>query len=298
MPRRTKLATGLIDLNLAYQALHSANDGITIVDMQQKDEPLIFVNRAFLRMTGYKKKEVLGKNCRFLQGNLAQQPEVLKIRNALNSHKKCRVVLKNVKKDGSLFLNELSLAPIIEADKTVSYYIGIQKDVTHEFLQKQQIAYLADHDELTGLDNYRGFFAKINDLLVRGKKQNLYLAIGIADINSFKQINDQYGHVKGNKILKLIGLHCAIEFRDYDIIARFGGDEFCFACLTQHTLSSFFYEKINTIINKVNHDLENPLEVSMSAGIHIEKITTKTRIDKLIHLADCNMYKNKHSINN
>lgn len=293
MGHKIKLPADLLDGSLADKALNAANDGITIADMKQKDYPLIFVNRAFEEMTGYNKEEVIGKNCRFLQGNLAQQPELSIIRKAIKNRKNCRVVIKNIKKDGTLFWNELSLAPIMDPDQTLAYYVGVQKDLTNEMMHKQQIAYLAEHDVLTGLDNYRGFFSKFNDLLIRGKKEKGYLAIGIADIDSFKVINDQYGHVKGNEILKLIGSKCIEEFRDYDIAARFGGDEFCFALLTKLEQPYFFYKKIENIVNYVNESLANSPKISISSGISIEKISNKTRVDNLIHMADCVMYQNK-----
>ncbi|MCW8387611.1 PAS domain-containing protein [Fluoribacter dumoffii] len=118
--------------NFALQALNSANDGITIVDMKHKSQPLVFINSSFEQLTGYRAEEVIGTNCRFLQGSLPPQPETLLIRKALGEQKNCRIILKNKRKNGSLFWNELSLAPIKEENKTLSFYIGIQKDVTKE----------------------------------------------------------------------------------------------------------------------------------------------------------------------
>lgn len=283
----------LIDLNLAYHALDSANDGITIVDMKQPTQPLIYINTAFEKITGYSREEVLGKNCRFLQGNMTDQANIKTVHNAIQNRKNCRVILKNFKKNGTLFWNELSLAPLFNAEGELTHYVGVQKDVTVEMMQKEEIAYLSEHDVLTGLDNYRGFFTKINRLIQEGRKNGQSLMIGIADIDHFKLINDRHGHIKGNEVLRLIGSQFTIEFRPEDIVARFGGDEFCFAILTDGTNSEFFYNKINTVVARINSMLTPSLHIAMSAGIAIEVLSEKTRIENLIHQADLVMYDNK-----
>lgn len=89
--------------NFAFKALNSANDGITIVDMQQNDHPIVFINSSFEHLTGYPAHEIIGKNCRFLQGSLPPQPETALIRKALSEQKNCKVILKNMRKDGTLF---------------------------------------------------------------------------------------------------------------------------------------------------------------------------------------------------
>ncbi|RUR04725.1 PAS domain-containing protein [Legionella sp. km772] len=136
--------------DFAYEALHSANDGITIVDMKQKHQPLVFINPSFEQLTGYSAHEIIGKNCRFLQGSLPPQPETHLIRQALNEQKNCRVILRNMKRDGSLFWNELSLAPIKE-NNHLSYYIGIQKDVTEEIIQNQTIIQVLEQNKIAAM---------------------------------------------------------------------------------------------------------------------------------------------------
>lgn len=282
-----------IDVSLAKQAINSANDGITIVDMMRPDQPLIFVNQSFERMTGYKRSEVIGKNCRFLQGKSNNQPQLSIIRQAMKSHKSCRVILRNYKKDGTLFWNELSLAPISNNGE-LAYYVGVQKDVTTEMVQKERIIYLSEHDDLTGLYNYRGFFNKINELVDKLKTTNAMIGIGMADIDYFKELNDHYGHLKANNILKILASEFIQEFSSDDIISRFGGDEFCFAMVVKDDNPDYFYEKIARIVASTNSVLANTFQISISSGIAIDKVTEETRIERLIHQADTIMYENKH----
>ena len=288
----------LLDLHLAKMALDSANDGITISDMTLPDQPLIFINRAFENMTGYTNAEARGRNCRFLQAGLREYPQLEIIHQAIQHKKNCRVILKNFRKDGTPFWNELSLAPICDADNKLHYYVGIQKDITHAIMQKEQIVYLSEHDDLTGLYNYRGFFKRINGLIIHAAKENCLVGIGIADIDFFKQINDHYGHIKGNNILSLIGSQLLREFNSHDLIGRFGGDEFCFGLICKKNETEFFYKKILNVQNAVNEILSNNLHIGMSAGIVLENANENTQIDRLISRADTVMYNNKQFLHN
>ena len=116
---------------LAELAMDSLQEGISIADFRQPDAPLIYVNSGFSRMTGYSKAETVGHNCRFLQGNGTDSSAVDKLRAAIRSGSPVEVELMNYRKDGTAFLNHLSLTPIIDpADGTVTHYVGIQSDVT------------------------------------------------------------------------------------------------------------------------------------------------------------------------
>jgi PAS domain S-box-containing protein len=113
-------------------ALDSASCGITVADATQADMPLIYVNRTFELMTGYPVAEVLGRNCRFLQGPERDQPGLEEIRRALAERREVEVVLRNYRKDGALFWNEVRLAPVFDDRGRLTHYVGIQTDVTAE----------------------------------------------------------------------------------------------------------------------------------------------------------------------
>jgi diguanylate cyclase (GGDEF)-like protein/PAS domain S-box-containing protein len=282
-----------LDDDIIKIALEAANDGITITDMRDPDQPLIFINKAFEDMTGYTKAEVIGKNCRFLQGKFRDQDGIAIVAQAIKNKKKCRVLLKNVKKDGTFFWNELSLSPIMDSAGQLTHYIGIQKDMTSEVAQKAKIKYLSEHDDLTNLYNYRGFFNRLKFLLAKAIAEGKMIAIGIADIDFFKKVNDTYGHIAGNNILKVLGAEINSEFNQDSVVARFGGDEFCFAMIVKDDDSEFFYDKIDRVVTATNSSLSSTLQVSMSAGIAIESASEQTKIDNLIQLADTVMYNHK-----
>ncbi|MFO8004170.1 PAS domain-containing protein [Thioalkalivibrio sp.] len=122
--------TRSIDAELLALAVDASNDGIVIAEQEGQDNILIYVNRAFEELTGYTAEEILYRDCRFLQGNDTDQDAVREIRSALDEGKPCRVVLRNYRKDGSLFWNELSITPVYNDDDQLTYYIGIQKDIS------------------------------------------------------------------------------------------------------------------------------------------------------------------------
>lgn len=120
------------ELLVLKKAIESSSSGITIADATKKDFPLIYVNPGFEKITGYKEKDILGKNCRFLQGKDTNQPGLDIVRKALKEKKDCVVEIKNYKKNGNLFWNELRLSPVKNSKGEVTHYVGIQTDITHK----------------------------------------------------------------------------------------------------------------------------------------------------------------------
>tara|TARA_B100000749_G_C18399439_1_gene454033 strand:+ start:302 stop:778 length:477 start_codon:yes stop_codon:yes gene_type:complete len=121
---------GPISLELLKKAVDASNDGIVIAEQEGDDNILIYVNKAFERLTGYRADEILYQDCRFLQAGDRDQEGLTAIRSAISDGKSSRVVLRNYRKDGSLFWNELSISPVYNSEDQLTYYIGIQKDVT------------------------------------------------------------------------------------------------------------------------------------------------------------------------
>jgi PAS domain S-box-containing protein len=126
-------------LKLRDQAIAASSVGIVIADVRLPDMPLIYVNPAFERITGYSATEVLGYNCRFLQGNKAKQPAVAQLRAAIKAGKHCTVTLLNYRKDGTPFWNELTISPIYDDNNKLSHYVGIQADISDRISAEQAL---------------------------------------------------------------------------------------------------------------------------------------------------------------
>ncbi|THV57340.1 PAS domain S-box protein [Flagellimonas alvinocaridis] len=143
------------NLFLKDRALESAANAILIVDATQKDMPIIYANEAFEKMTGYTKEEASGENCRFLQKEDRQQKEIEVLRKAIDRGISCEVELRNYKKDGTLFWNQLTITPIKNEDGKVTHFIGVQNDITtrkkEEILKEQSskaLEMIAKHQSL------------------------------------------------------------------------------------------------------------------------------------------------------
>ncbi|MBO1926896.1 PAS domain S-box protein [Thiomicrorhabdus sp. 6S2-11] len=117
---------------LLLQLVEQAQDGIVVAEKEGNDTILIYVNSAFERLTGYSADEILYQDCRFLQGEETAQQSVTEVRKAIDSNEPVRTILKNYRKDGSVFWNELSVTPFYDEHDQITYYIGIQKDVTEQ----------------------------------------------------------------------------------------------------------------------------------------------------------------------
>jgi PAS domain S-box-containing protein len=126
-------------LKLQERAIAASSNGIIIVDARLAEKKTIFVNTAFEKITGYSAQEVIGQNCRFLQGNDRQQPGIGEIRAAIKAQQDCHVTIRNYRKDGSLFWNELSISPIYDDQGNLTHFIGIQNDVTARKQSEEQI---------------------------------------------------------------------------------------------------------------------------------------------------------------
>ena len=119
-----------VSLELKDRALAAAAEGITIADIREPDQPLIYANEGFERLTLYSVDEVLGRNCRFLQGADTDPEVVREIRSAIAEKRECTVEILNYRKDGTRFWNRLSLTPVRDPEGRTTHYIGVQTDTT------------------------------------------------------------------------------------------------------------------------------------------------------------------------
>jgi len=129
---------GLIPQILS-KILDSSVNGITLADPDMKDMPLVYVNKAFENMTGYTMEEVVGKNCRFMQGEEREQKERYMMQEAIKNNESIEITFKNYRKNGELFYNHLEMSPLFDSNGNVLYYLGVQLDVTQSILAEEEI---------------------------------------------------------------------------------------------------------------------------------------------------------------
>lgn len=119
-------------------------NGVTLADPDLEDSPIVYANKAFERLTGYSQEDIIGHNCRFLQGNDRDQVGRYQIAKAMKNNETVEVTLHNYKKDGTLFINRLKITPLFDRKKRVIYYLGVQYDITHQVNANNEIKELND----------------------------------------------------------------------------------------------------------------------------------------------------------
>ena len=158
---------GPVGEKLKERALDEAPLGITITDPDRSDNPLIYVNESFEELTGYDATEVLGRNCRFLQGEGTEAEPVAELREAIDAAEPVTVELLNYRKDGEPFWNEVTVAPVRDEDGAVTNYVGFQVDVTER--REAQDAVAAERERLDRvLERINGLLADVTELLMHG----------------------------------------------------------------------------------------------------------------------------------
>jgi diguanylate cyclase (GGDEF)-like protein/PAS domain S-box-containing protein len=216
----------LTQLKLMRRVFESVVNGVSISDATAEDLPLVYVNPAFERITGYSSEEVLGRNCRFLQGGECSPGELEQLRSAIREGKDTHIVLKNYTKRGAVFWNELYLSPVFDPADRLTYYVGIQNDITGRMELKHRMEYMALHDGLTGLANRSLAMDRLQQSCDHAARHGHMVAVLFIDLDGFKAINDRFGHESGDELLRAIAARLKCAVRASDCAARLGGDEF------------------------------------------------------------------------
>ena len=210
-------------LQLLQRAVESSVNGIVITDPRQDDNPIIYVNPAFVEMTGYSAEESLGRNCRFLQDETTSQVELDILRKALRDETDCNVIMSNRRKDGSHFWNHLFLSPVLDDDQQLVNYVGIQNDLTERHRVEAELAYTASHDPVTGLQRFAVLETTLSDML---QEEGSVVSVLFIDIDRFHAINESMGHLIGDEALHVLAARLGIAVGGRGYLARFAGDEF------------------------------------------------------------------------
>jgi PAS domain S-box-containing protein len=126
------------------QILDSCVNGVTLADPDLPDAPIVYANKAFERMTGYTQPEIVGRNCRFLQGADRDQPGRQILREAITRREPAEATLRNYRKNGDIFVNRLNIRPLRCPKGNVMYYLGVQYDVTEMVRAETEIGRLGE----------------------------------------------------------------------------------------------------------------------------------------------------------
>jgi diguanylate cyclase (GGDEF)-like protein/PAS domain S-box-containing protein len=213
-------------LRLRELAIEAATNAIILVDAQAPNRPIVHVNRAFETMTGYSADEVVGRNCRFLQRDDHDQPDLPRLRHAIEAGEESAVLLRNYRKDGTLFWNNLRVSPVRNDAGTVTHIVGIQSDVTELKNYQAELEFRANHDALTGLANKNLLNDRLQWAIAACNRTGTKFGMLYFDLDRFKVVNDSLGHSNGDVLLQTVAQRLKRRVRETDTVARLGGDEF------------------------------------------------------------------------
>lgn len=204
-------------------AVRHCSSSIMVTDVHGDIE---YVNPIFTEKTGYPFDEVVGKNPRFLKSGETQAEEYKQLWETITSGRTWRGEFHNKTKDGTLFWESASIAPVITKDGKVSHFVGVKEDITQRKQMEKQLNYLATHDTLTDLPTRRMVMDRLSRALIIAGRNKTMAAVIFADLDEFKTVNDTLGHEAGDQVLKEVANRFLSTLREADTVARIGGDEF------------------------------------------------------------------------
>ncbi|MGY1706471.1 EAL domain-containing protein [Geodermatophilus sp. SYSU D00697] len=226
--------------DLLHRALEALPSGISIVDVRLPDQPLVYVNPAFERLAGLPREQVLGRNCRFLQGTDTDPAAVAEVRRAVAAGEECRVTVLNHRgPDRTPWWNELHLTPVPGPDGEVAQYIGVQVDVTARVEAERALARerdrasgyrarlqeLAGTDPLTGLPDRRRLAEEVETAIWSARAGDDALALLLVDVDGVIAANGMWGHGAGDDLLCAVAERVRAVLRRRDLVGRLGGHE-------------------------------------------------------------------------
>ena len=280
-------------LNIRSAIFKHTVDGVLITNAENE---ILHVNDAFTSITGYTMEDAHKKDPNFLSSGQHDKNFYSRLWKSVEDLGYWQGEIKNRKKNGEMFIAWQSINAIKNRRGIVENYISVFSDVTTQRSNDNKYAHLATHDALTGLSNRLILNDRLEHAILHADRTQKRVAVLFCDLDSFKPINDTYGHDVGDKVLQ----HCADYFRSVlrseDTICRYGGDEFVIILeeLDDFTVTAALAAKIMQITSAPAIINGHSISVEMSMGVSVYPADASTG-DELIKKADTSMYQAKKS---
>lgn len=290
---------------------------------------IVYVNKAFETLTGYKKEEVLGETPRILQGDLTDDAAKLRIQSALINNQAITETLLNYDINGRPYWIEMNIIPLKNKYGEVTHFGAIERDVSErkfhlEQLQnrnqdlkalkreleqlvhdrtielqkaKEKLEKIAFFDPLTNIPNRRFFIDQVHRLIKSCNRRKLSIAFGLLDIDDFKLVNDTYGHDVGDLILIELASYIRGFFRADEEYCRYGGEEFAFAVVIEKasdldSLTARLIAGVQSLNVSVG---DNDLSITASVGFKLCHPSKGVDFEKELKQADIALYQSKQN---
>jgi diguanylate cyclase (GGDEF)-like protein/PAS domain S-box-containing protein len=259
------------DLSAVLAAACRATADIAIVtDAEQK---IAYLSPSFTEMTGYEPTDLLGRNCRVLQGPGTDTRMTLRIREVLASQQVFEGQILNYRKDGSALWLALKIVPmVVGPGVNVTHYVSVQRDITNKIAAMKQLEAQALNDHVTGLPNRVAAERAVTVAVQPSPQKDLTVAVCLIDLDNFRQVNNTLGHASGDLVLQQWANRVMSRLREGDVLARMGGDEFLL--ILNGIALSTTHESLPQIMSRLHEAVDRPfaigdnlVRIGMSMGV-------------------------------
>ncbi len=276
---------------LNSRILDSINEGIMVMGATKL---IVSVNPAFSTITGYGKKEVIGRNPRLLHSDLVDESFYQAMWRSIHETGQWQGEMLDRRKDGASYIKWLSINTLKYENGEVSHYIAVFSDISERKTAEERLTYMAQHDVLTGLPNRMLLQDRLTQAVAHAEREQRKVAVMFLDLDLFKDINDTLGHAIGDKLLQEIADRIRSTARASDTVSRQGGDEFVIMLPDMETTDA-----VAAIAVKLLETIAAPLwidgnEIAVTTSIGISVFPEDGRDgNSLIKQADAAMYQAK-----
>lgn len=255
-----------------------------------------YVNRQFLELTGYKEEEVIGKNPRILKSGYQTKKFYGNLWKTITSGRQWSGEIRNRKKNGDIMWEYVSLTPILDQEGNIIRYLGVQEDISSRKLLENELKLQARTDMLTGVMNRRYFIENAEKRLSEMSSVHEIAAFLMIDIDRFKDINDSFGHIMGDKAIQTVARQCQNMIKNRDLFGRIGGEEFGALIFAKNkdeytkTADAIRYSVENISLSWEGKEII-PLRISIGLSVYRPGEDT---LETLMHRSDIALYQAKN----
>jgi diguanylate cyclase (GGDEF)-like protein/PAS domain S-box-containing protein len=279
-------------LRQSVKVIENSAEAICIADAETR---IIAINKAFTKITGYTEKESLGESTKLLKSGKHQLEFYEKMWKSIHTLGYWEGEIWNRRKSGEIYPEWLHISVIRDdIDQKITNYLAIFSDLTLRKQTEQRLIHLAHYDDLTGLPNRTLFYERVTRALYHAQADSHLVAVVFIDLDGFKYVNDTWGHLVGDSLLKEVANRLAESLRKTHTLARLGGDDF--ALVLEQVSNS---QEIELIVKKLLEAMVAPFnlqghETFMTASIGISVYPNHGKdVDTLLKNADIAMYRAK-----
>jgi diguanylate cyclase (GGDEF)-like protein/PAS domain S-box-containing protein len=261
----------------------------------QADGSIIDVNDAFVRITGYSREEVLGRNPRFLSSGRQDKAFYQAMWSELVATGYWRGEIWDRRKDGVILAEMLTISAVYDSQGKVQQYVAIFNNITALKVYQNELERTARYDPLTDLPNRVLLADRMRHAMNLAQRHQQFLGVVFIDLDGFKTINDTWGHEAGDLVLVNLTKRMRLVLRESDTLARHGGDEFV-ALLAELAAPDDAVPTLERLLGAASHPMDlrgQSLQVTASIGVSFYPQSDKCTAEELLHEADMAMYKAK-----